>query len=124
MIKAYAEAYNKIVNNIFSRNKNKSKCYKNNSRELVHFIIKLIFEKENEYSFDLINELLTKFSIRSDEIFLYLGCSNGNILFQIAAMISCKKIIGIEYNSNLYHSAKVNSIEILNLKRNFFFEDF
>lgn len=111
MIKAYAEAYNKIVNEIISRNTNKSKRYKNISRELVRFILKLIFEKENEisseYSFDLIDELLTKFSIRSDDIFIHLDCSYGNILFQIAAMISCKKIVGIEFNSNLYRLAKV-----------------
>jgi len=112
MIKAYAEAYNKIVNKIISRNTNKCKRYKNASRELICFIIKLIFEKENEisneYSFDLIDELLTKFSIRSDDIFIHLDCSYGNILFQIASMILCKKIIGIEFNSNLYRLAKVD----------------
>jgi hypothetical protein len=114
MIKAYAEAYNKIINDSFLRDTNKCKRSKNISRELIRFIIKLCFEKENEikteYSFNLIDELVTKFSIKSDDIFIHLGCSYGQVLFQIASMILCKKIIGIESNSSLYRSAKVNSI--------------
>jgi hypothetical protein len=125
MVKAYAEAYNEIVIQTLSRNanpcqiRNSSKRSKNPSHEFVRFILKLCSEKanENEYSFDLIEELLTKFSIRSDDIFIHLGCSSGYVILQIAAMISCKKSIGIENNSNLYRSAKVDLFaKILNLQ--------
>ena len=109
MVKAYAEAYNEIVNKTFSRNIRKRP--KNPCRDLIRFILKLCCEKENEvceYSFDLIDELLTKFRIRSDDIFIHLDCSYGYVIFQIAAMISCKKSIGFENNSDLYRSAKVD----------------
>jgi hypothetical protein len=98
MIKTYAEAYNKIINDIFSYKTKNLKRSRKASREFVCFIIKLSFEKENKYSFDLIDELLTKFCIKSDDIFIHLGSSYGQILLQIAGMISWKKILGIEYN--------------------------
>ena len=49
MIKAYAEAYNRIVNDILSRNKHskRSKISSRPTRELVRFILKLSSEKEN-----------------------------------------------------------------------------
>ncbi|CAF1254827.1 unnamed protein product [Adineta steineri] len=108
IIKAYAEAYNQIVNNIISNKKH----HKISSREHLRLILKLSSETQNqttvnpklltnEYSFDLIDELLTRFSLRSDDIFIHLDCSYSHVLLQIAAMISCKKIIGIEKNSSI-----------------------
>jgi hypothetical protein len=125
MVKAYAEAYNEIVIQTLSRNanncqiRNNSKRAKNPSYEFVRFILKLCSEKanENEYSFDLIEELLTKFSIRSDDIFIHLGCSLGCVVLQIAAMVSCKKSIEIEHNSiysiqlkQIYFKYKISNI--------------
>ncbi|CAF0866610.1 unnamed protein product [Rotaria sordida] len=66
-----------------------------------------LHEIQNEYSFELIDELFRKFSLRSDDIFIHLGCAYGHLPLQIAAMLSCKKSIGIENNLNLYHSAKL-----------------
>jgi hypothetical protein len=53
IIKAYAEAYNRIVNDILTRQRkirNLSKRQRISSRDLVHFILKLSSEKENQLS--------------------------------------------------------------------------
>ena len=122
MIKAYAEAYNQIVHNILSCNpnhcqiRNHSKRHKRSSRELLDFILKLSSEKQNQlqdkYSFKLINEIFTKFPIRSDDTFIHLGCAYGHVPLQIAGMMACKKSIGIETNPDVYRLAKVNFIQI------------
>eukprot|EP00117_Sycon_ciliatum_P031386 scpid44403/ scgid0941/ Histone-lysine N-methyltransferase, H3 lysine-79 specific; DOT1-like protein; Histone H3-K79 methyltransferase; Lysine N-methyltransferase 4 len=53
-------------------------------------------EVYGETSFELVNKIIEKVRIKSTDSFLDLGSGVGNVVLHVAAMVECKRIMGIE----------------------------
>ncbi len=114
IISNISNEYNKSIS-IFKKSKKLNDLFnKRASNNLIKYIMYFIYnkvvddpEKLNQYepfssqvygetSFDIINQMLERFNLGENDIFIDLGSGIGNVVLQVAALCSCKLSFGVE----------------------------